>query len=72
MHPRLAHMLVAGKAAGHGGLACDIAALLEERDIHGGRGDCDLRSRLEILRGEGPAWGSGRVSAGPRRICAGA
>jgi ATP-dependent helicase HrpB len=53
MHPRLAHMLIAGQAAGHGGLACDIAALLEERDFLAGRGDCDLRSRLEILRGEG-------------------
>ena len=50
MHPRLAHMLIAGKAAGQGGLACDIAALLEERDILGARGDCDLRGRLEILR----------------------
>jgi ATP-dependent helicase HrpB len=52
MHPRLAHMLVKAKADGLGGLACDIAALLEERDILGVRGDCDLRSRLEMLRGE--------------------
>ncbi len=52
MHPRLAHMLVAGKAAGHGGLACDIAALLEERDILGERDDCDLRSRLAALHGD--------------------
>jgi ATP-dependent helicase HrpB len=61
MHPRLAHMLVAGKAAGHGGLACDIAALLGERDIIGGRGDCDLRSRLEMLRGD--AGGKARRGA---------
>ena len=60
MHPRLAHMLIAGKAAGHGGLACDIAALLEERDILGARGDSDLRSRLEILRGAG----AGKASRG--------
>jgi len=53
MHPRLAHMLVAGKAAGYGGLACDIAALLDERDVLGGRGDCDLRSRLAALHGDG-------------------
>ena len=53
MHPRLAHMLVTGKAAGHGGLACDIAALLEERDILGQRDDCDLRSRLAALNGDG-------------------
>jgi len=60
MHPRLAHMLIAGKAAGHGGLACDIAALLDERDILGARGDSDLRSRLEILRGAG----AGKTSRG--------
>ena len=61
MHPRLAHMLVAGKAAGHGGLACDIAALLGERDVLGGRGDCDLRSRLELLRGKAPRGAVERV-----------
>ena len=61
MHPRLAHMLIAGKAAGHGGLACDIAALLGERDILGGRGDCDLRSRLEMLRGKAPRGAVERV-----------
>ncbi|MCK5273783.1 MAG: ATP-dependent helicase HrpB, partial [Alphaproteobacteria bacterium] len=61
MHPRLAHMLVAGKAAGQGGLACDIAALLGERDALGGRGDCDLRSRLEMLRGD--AGGNARRGA---------
>jgi ATP-dependent helicase HrpB len=53
MHPRLAHMLVAGTVAGHGGLACEIAALLDERDVLGGRDDCDLRSRLAILHGDG-------------------
>ncbi len=59
-HPRLAHMLVAGKASGHGGLACDIAALLDERDVLGGRGDCDLRSRLAALHGDG----GGKVQRG--------
>jgi len=60
MHPRLAHMLVAGTAAGHGGLACDIAALLDERDVLGGRDDCDLRSRLAVLQGDG----GGKVQRG--------
>jgi ATP-dependent helicase HrpB len=49
LHPRLAHMLIAGKS----GLACDIAALLEERDVLARRGDRDLNSRLELLRGKG-------------------
>lgn len=53
-------MLVAGTAAGHGGLACDIAALLDERDVLGGRDDCDLRSRLAVLQGDG----GGKVQRG--------
>lgn len=32
-HPRLSHMLVKAKTNGQGALACDIAALLSERDI---------------------------------------
>jgi ATP-dependent helicase HrpB len=32
-HPRLAHMMIRAKELGHGGMACDVAALLEERDI---------------------------------------
>jgi ATP-dependent helicase HrpB len=52
-HPRLAHMLLAATALGHGALACDIAALLSERDIFrfdaGVPVDADLRLRLEAL-----------------------
>lgn len=49
-HPRLAHMICAGAADGLGGLACDVAALLSERDVlPGGRRDADLRSRLALL-----------------------
>ncbi len=51
LHPRLAHMVLEGARMGLGGLACDIAALLSERDILKGVRDTDLRSRLEILRG---------------------
>ena len=53
VHPRLAHMLVRGKALGDGGVACDLAALLGDRDIldaPGGPPDADLRLRVEALR----------------------
>ncbi len=51
-HPRLAHMMLRARETGHSGLACDIAALLSERDVlRGGPGnrDCDLRLRLELV-----------------------
>lgn len=53
LHPRLAHMLVNGQTLGHGAVACDLAALLSERDIFRGQGqapDVDLRLRLEALK----------------------
>jgi ATP-dependent helicase HrpB len=50
LHPRLAHMVVAGAAAGHGALACDLAAVLSERDMLAGRGDADLRTRIDAIR----------------------
>jgi ATP-dependent helicase HrpB len=51
LHPRLAHMILRGKELGIGALACDIAALLEERDILSGKkdADIDLASRLHLL-----------------------
>jgi ATP-dependent helicase HrpB len=51
IHPRLAHMILRGKELGFGALACDIAALLEERDILAGKKDTDidLASRLHVL-----------------------
>jgi len=61
LHPRLAHMLINAQTLGHGALACDLAALLSERDIFKGQGEApevDLRLRLEALhrlrRGERP------------------
>ena len=52
MHPRLAHMVLAAMDAGAGAAACDLAALLSERDFvtfaSGGQ-DSDLRLRLEIV-----------------------
>lgn len=52
VHPRYAHMLVQGKTLQLGALACDVAALLEERDLLRGqdRSDVDLHSRWLALR----------------------
>lgn len=53
-HPRIAHLLLRGQALGLGRLACDLAALLSERDILRG-GGADLHSRLALLSGESRA-----------------
>ena len=52
LHPRLAHMLRAAEKMQRGALACDIAALISERDILMGeaRRSCDLSERLDVLR----------------------
>ena len=66
VHPRLAHMMLKGKELGLGDLACEVAALLGERDIiraQPGFRDADLRLRVELLRGlddEGRMRGAGR------------
>jgi ATP-dependent helicase HrpB len=55
LHPRLAHMLLRGKEMRLGATACDLAALLAERDILRGEGrapDADVRLRLAALRRE--------------------
>ena len=52
IHPRLAHMIRQGDRLGHGRLACDIAALLGERDILTGPPSsrpADLGQRLAAL-----------------------
>jgi ATP-dependent helicase HrpB len=55
VHPRIAHMMLCAKVRRMGGLACDIAAILSERDMMRGRhGDCDLQHRLTILNGARP------------------
>ena len=53
-HPRIAHLLLRGQALGLGELACDLAALLSERDILRG-GGADLHSRITLLSGESRA-----------------
>ncbi|MHC8359909.1 ATP-dependent helicase HrpB [Pseudomonas sp. LS2P72] len=50
-HPRIAHLLLRGQALGLADMACDVAALLGERDILRGAG-ADLHSRLVVLSGE--------------------
>jgi ATP-dependent helicase HrpB len=50
-HPRIAHLLLRGQALGLADMACDVAALLGERDVLRGAG-ADLHSRLVLLSGE--------------------
>ncbi|MDD0973264.1 ATP-dependent helicase HrpB [Pseudomonas fontis] len=50
-HPRIAHLLLRGQDLGLSAMACDVAALLGERDIVRG-GGADLHTRLSLLSGE--------------------
>jgi ATP-dependent helicase HrpB len=52
LHPRLAHMLVRARGTPGAQLAARLAALLSERDLLRVARDPDLRTRLELLRGE--------------------
>ena len=49
-HPRIGHLLLRGQDLGLADMACDVAALLGERDILRGAG-ADLHSRLVLLSG---------------------
>jgi ATP-dependent helicase HrpB len=55
LHPRLAHLLLVARDRGLGSLACDVAALLADRDILRslspmmGPAEADLRLRLEAM-----------------------
>ena len=63
VHPRFAHMLLRARAMGRLALAADLAALLSERDLLRGAGaarDADIRTRIEIMRGEGSPAGIDR------------
>lgn len=70
LHPRLAHMVVAGERLGQGVLACELAALLSERDLlrnEGGRSATDMVMRVEALRRGGGALPAGlRLDEGAR------
>ena len=64
MHPRLAHMLIAGRRSGAGRLACALASLIGERDPMRSSGPgmarpADLRLRVEALR-DGAKGGDAR------------
>jgi ATP-dependent helicase HrpB len=51
LHPRLAHMVMAGKDLGAGHAAAEIAALLSERDGAARDAPIDVEQRLLMLRG---------------------
>ncbi len=68
MHPRLACMVLAAQEEGAGGVACDLAAILSERDFIQfavGSYDSDLRLRLDVMHamraGKGPELPQTRV-----------
>jgi len=55
LHPRLAHMILRAAERAAGRLACEIAAILSERDLFRGpttERDSDLRTRVAVLRGD--------------------
>ena len=71
-HPRIAHLLLRGQDLGLADMACDVAALLGERDILRG-GGADLHSRLALLSGETRAArrrAVGQTRARRRRVLA--
>src|SRR3569833_3268126 len=70
MHPRLAHMLLRGKALGAGASACELAALLGERDVLKGVRETDVRLRLMALRGETVGGADRAACAHVRKIAA--
>jgi len=52
-HPRLGHMLVRARELGAARLACELAAILSERDVlrtERGAADADLRLRVSAMR----------------------
>ena len=49
-HPRIAKMMISSDSCGKPSPACDIAALLEEKDPMGENEDSDMTLRLSILR----------------------
>lgn len=73
VHPRLAHMMLRGAESGLAGLACDLAALLSERDVlrfERGFADADLSLRLDAAFGYGAlaAPGAAADEAACRRV----
>ena len=59
VHPRLAHMLATAASRGSVTLACQLAALLSERDVlrlSDGTADADLARRIDVLRSDSSAY----------------
>jgi len=72
MHPRLAHMTLRAIPLGLGALACEVAALLEERDALGPDMPTDVRVRVEAMRrGDDPGAARLREAAAQRMRDAG-
>ena len=64
LHPRLAHMILRAIPLNLGPLACQVAALLTERDIlrgSAGRPSQDFRLRLDALHRTGGTEDEGRI-----------
>ncbi|MGB5101785.1 MAG: ATP-dependent helicase HrpB [Steroidobacteraceae bacterium] len=71
LHPRLAHMVLRARSLGLERLACDMAAVLSERDPLRAAGplrDPDLRIRVDVLHGRAPPPGLDVDGAAVRRI----
>ena len=65
VHPRLAHLLLCARELGCLPLGASLAALLSERDLlrgAAGAEDCDIRSRIELVRGDRAGRGVERAS----------
>ncbi|MFZ5877311.1 MAG: ATP-dependent helicase HrpB [Nitrospirota bacterium] len=75
LHPRLSHMVHVADAQGLGKAACDVAALLSERDLFTGAAtrSCDVMERVEALtafrsRGRDGARAAGADPAASQRV----
>jgi ATP-dependent helicase HrpB len=64
LHPRLAHLLLKARELQRVRLGARLAALLSERDLLAAspERDADIRTRLELLAGEGAAPGGARAA----------
>ncbi len=72
LHPRLARMVVDGRTRGQGWPATVLAAVLDERDVFGGRRDerpADLADRVAVVSGDRthPAANRDAVRSAARR-----
>lgn len=75
LHPRLGHMIWKAGELGLRSLACELAVLINERDIVRGRGasqDADLQVRVELLRMIGRQKKLDRANLGELQVDEGA